>query len=272
MRDWNTGLVVLLGGTEITRCFLATLTNDVGQVVRLTSHDEDLTIGAEVFHKTPGFTLTRYTVKDGGQPATLDLQIPFDEDGPIFVDHIRRGAWRGGRITVWITNFLAPDQREILGTGWVGTTLFSNRIDGHLELVTKADKLRDIFLPTLQPKCDYEFTGNYCQVNAALHTRTGSVLATSSRRSFIITVASAGTLNFSKGRLNWTSGPNTGAKGWVRNWNPSTGITDMVSDFPFEPVIGNTFNILAGCEQNRPACAAYGNLIRFPGFDFVVAE
>lgn len=272
MRDWNTGLVTLLSGTEITRCFLATLTNDVGAVVRLTSHDFDLTVGVELFHKTPGFTLSRYTVKDGGAPATLDIQIPFDADGPIYDDHVRRGAWRGGRITVWITNYLVPSQREILGKGWVGTTRFSSRIDGQLELVTKADKLRDIFLPTLQPKCDYEFTGTYCQVNAATHTRSGSVTAVTNRRKFTITVTSPGTLNFSKGRLHWTSGPNAGAKEWVRNWNATTGVTDMVTDFPFTPVVGNTFSILAGCEQDRAACKAYNNLVRFPGYDFVIAE
>ena len=78
-----------------------------------------------------------------------------------------------------------------------------------------------------------------------------------------------GSLDFTHGKVTWTSGDNSGTTGWVRQWNTGSGLVDMVIDFPFDIEVGNGFNILAGCKKNRTDCAAYNNIDRYGGFDFV---
>jgi uncharacterized phage protein (TIGR02218 family) len=259
----------MLGGSEITRCFLAELQNPTGQMVRLTNHDVDKVIGAETYIKTPGFTLSRYTVKNGGEAATIDFSIPLSDDGPILVDDVRRGAWRGATIIVWIADTASPANRNILAEGFVGRVDFTDRLQGRMELVTLADALKDVVLFTIQPSCPFKFAGRECGAVEATWTRTGTVVTVDSRRRFTATIASPGDLNFSHGKVTWTSGDNAGATGWVRQWISGTGRIDMVTDFPFDIEVGDDFQILAGCRKNRADCASYDNIDRYGGFDFV---
>jgi uncharacterized phage protein (TIGR02218 family) len=259
----------MLSGGEVTRCFLAELTNPTGQTVRLTNHDVDMIVGADTYIKTPGFNLSRYTVKNGGEAATLDFEIPLSDEGPILIEHVRRGAWRGATIIVWVADTAVPAHRNVLAEGFVGRLDFTDRLQGTMELVTLADALKDVLLFTIQPACPFKFCGRECGAVEATWTRAGEVTSVISRRSFTATIASPGALNFAHGKVTWTSGANAGATGWVRDWTSGTGTFAMVTDFPFDIAVGDDFQVLAGCRKNRADCAAYNNIDRYGGFDFV---
>jgi uncharacterized phage protein (TIGR02218 family) len=269
MRSWNATLLTMLGGSEISRCFLAELTSTTGQTVRVTSHDVDRVIGAETYLKTPGFNLTRYTVKNGGEAATIDFEMPLSDDGPILIEDVRRGAWRGATIVLWIAHTATPADRNVLAQGFVGRTDYGDRLQGSMELVTLADALKDIVLFTIQPACPWKFASRQCGAVEATWTRAGAVSSVTSRRKFTATITSPGTLSFTHGKVNWTSGDNAGAEGWVRQWTSGSGLFEMVTDFPFDIQAGDAFDVLAGCQKNRTDCAVYGQLDRYGGFDFV---
>jgi uncharacterized phage protein (TIGR02218 family) len=269
VRSWNAALLTMLGGSEITRCFLAELHNTTGQLVRLTNHDVDKVVGAETYIKTPGFNLSRYTVKNGGEAATIDFEIPLSDDGPILIEDVRRGAWRGATIVLWIADTATPANRNILAEGFVGRTDFTDRLQGRMELVTLADALKDIVLFTIQPACPFKFAGRQCGAVEATWTRAGEVTSVTNRRKFTATITSPGALNFTHGKVAWTSGDNTGAEQWVRQWNAGSGLLEMVTDFPFDIEVGDDFSVLAGCRKNRDDCVFYGNIDRYGGFDFV---
>jgi hypothetical protein len=73
-------------------------------------------------------------------------------------------------ITVWLVpDFDDPSDREILITGFVGKTGFSDRLTGQIEIITKADALADIILPTIQPECGYQLGGPYAASTWRLH-------------------------------------------------------------------------------------------------------
>jgi uncharacterized phage protein (TIGR02218 family) len=248
VRSWNSALLTMLGGTEVTRCFLAELQNPTGQLVRLTSHE---------------------TVKTGGEAATLDFQIPLTDEGPILVEDVRRGAWRGATIVVWIADTATPANRNIIAEGFVGRVDYTDRLDGKIELVTLADALKDVVLVVVQPACPWKFASRQCGASAATWTRAATVTSVTSRRKFTATITSPGALNFTHGRVTWTSGDNDGAQGWVRQWSSGTGLIEMVTDFAFDIEVGNGFDVLAGCKKDRTDCAAYGQINRYGGFDFV---
>jgi uncharacterized phage protein (TIGR02218 family) len=269
MRNWNAALMAMLGGDEITRCYLAELVNPTGQIVRLTNYDVDRTVGGETYVKTPGFELSMYTVKNGGEAATIDFMIPLSDDGPILVEDVRRGAWRGATIVLWIAHTETPANRDIIAQGFVGRTNFSDRLSGQMELVTLADALKDIILFTVQPACPFKFAGPECGADEATWTRAATVTSVTSRRKFTATITSPGTLGFTHGKVTWTSGDNAGAEGWIRRWTSGSGLFEMVTDFPFDIVAGDDFDVLAGCQKTRAACVSYDNIDRYGGFDFV---
>lgn len=270
--DWSPTLVANLSGVEITRCFLIEMANGITPVVRLTDHDQDKTVGSDVFEHSPGFNVTKFSVADGGRPAGLDFDLPFDGDGPIYSDDIKRGAWRGATITVWLADFTNPSDREILITGFVGKTSYSDRLAGSIEIMTKADAFADIILPTVQPKCWYQFGSDPCPVDLGPLTLSATVATVTNNARFTITVTNPDALNFTHGGVTFTSGANTGAKDNVMLWVPGTGTVQMVTGFPFDIEVGDTLTIHAGCKQDRAACKAYGAINRYPGQDFTPGE
>lgn len=271
MRNWSAYLIENLSGDEVTRCFLIEMNSPVLDIVRLTNFDADLLVGANTFSKSSGFNVTRSTVKNGGDPAALDIEIPLSDDGPVYADHVRRGAWRGATAVVWICDPNDPSDREIVIQGFVGLTEFTDRLKGRFEIVTLADALKDIILPTLQPKCELVYCGDRCGVVEATFTKNATVTAVTNRRKFTATITSPGSLDFNHGKVTWLTGDNAGGKEWIRKWTSGTSLIEMVRDFPFDIQIGDTLQILDGCKQTRADCLAHDNLIRFAGFEKVLA-
>lgn len=269
-RNWSSTLVSMLSGGEVTRCFLIQLNNGITSVVRLTSHDTDQVVGADTFLHSPGFKVTRFSLKNGGSPAGLDIELPFDENTAIRAEDVRRGVWRGAAITIWIADFTDPSDREVLVVGYLGLTEFTDRLAGRIQIITLADALADIILPTIQQKCDFQFCGQRCGVVEATYTLPATVLTVVSNTRFTISVSNIYDLNFSKGKVTWLTGSNAGGKFWVRDWNAATSRIDLVTETPFDIEVGDTMNILAGCKQDRTDCTLYGNEHRFHGFEYVV--
>lgn len=264
----------MIAGEEVTRCFLIEIVNPITLcgTVRLTTFDADQTVSGDTFLKSPGFNVTKFTVATGGRPAGLDVSLPFDAEGPIYSDHVKRGAWRGAAVTVWLADFTDPADREIVLSGFVGKTGFTDRLAGRFELVTQSDAFADIVLPTVQPKCWYEFGTSPCPVDLATYTLTATVATVVNNGKFTITVTNPDALDFTHGKVEFTSGDNDGAKERVRRWTSGTGLVEMVVGFPFDIEVGDTLTISAGCKQDRTACKAYGAIDSYPGQDFTPGE
>lgn len=256
-------LISALTEPEIQRCFLAQLYNGY-QTVYMTSWDTDL--GSWL--KTPGFEVSRLSIKNGGEPLGLDIRIPISEDGPIYAEDVRRGQWRGAIFYVWIYMF-PLGTTALLAQGFVGKANFSDRLNGTFELITKADALKDVFLMTVQPACQFQFCGARCGLNEATFTRNATVTDVLSNRVFNVAFSSA--LDFNHGKFSFISGYNTGKSGFIRQFTPSTGLVEMASDFPGDVTIGDAGRMLAGCDHTREDCDNYGNIDRFSGFDYVAA-
>jgi hypothetical protein len=118
--DWSPTLVSELVSLEVGRCFLIELVSPIKGTVRMTDADVDKIVSGNTFVKSPGFTVTKWTVANGGRPAGIDLTLPFDDIGPLLADDIKRGAWRGASITCWVARSADPSDREIIVDGFIG--------------------------------------------------------------------------------------------------------------------------------------------------------
>lgn len=272
-RNWSPTLVSELVSLEVGRCFLIQLVSPIKGTVRMTDADVDKTVSGNTFVKSPGFTVTKWTVANGGRPAGIDLVLPFDDIGPLLADDIKRGAWRGATITCWVARSADPADREIIVDGFVGATQFTDRLTGNIEVVTKGDALADIFLLTIQPMCSFKFGGTECGVDLAPLTLTATVASVTDTGQFTITVTNPGNLDFTHGKVAFTSGANDGFEDWARNWTAGTSLVELVNGTPFDIGVGDTLTISAGCDLTRNGgCKKYNNLNRFPGQDYTPAE
>ncbi|TGU44628.1 DUF2163 domain-containing protein [Mesorhizobium sp. M2D.F.Ca.ET.145.01.1.1] len=275
MRSWSPTLVANLESEEATRCFMIEANNGITPVVRLTDIDKDLTVGLNTFLKSPGFNVSKWTVASGGRPSTIDFTLAIDAAGPIYADHVKRGAWRGALITIWIGNFNNPSDREILVSGFVGLTQSTDRLAGKMQSITKANALSDIILLTVQPKCSFKFGSSQCGVNLGPLTLSATVATVTSTSKFTITVTNPSGFDFTHGGITFTSGANSGAKQWVRRWVSGTSLVELVNGVPFDIQVGDTLTIHAGCDLSRTGahgCKHYNNNNRFPGFDKTPGE
>ncbi|RVC47573.1 DUF2163 domain-containing protein [Mesorhizobium sp. M4A.F.Ca.ET.090.04.2.1] len=277
MRDWSPTLIANLASLQVTRCFLIEMVNPIALcgTVRLTDFDQDRVVGGNTFLKSPGFNVTKFTVSNGGRPAGLDIDLPFDSVGPVYADHVKRGAWRGVPVTVWLADFTNPSDREIVLSGFVGETEFTDRLAGSFKLITKADALADIILFTVQPKCSFRFGSSQCGVDLTPLTLPATVATVTNNGKFTITVTNPSGLNFTHGKVVFTGGDNAGWSDNARRWVSGTSLVELVLPAPFDVQVGDTINISAGCDLSRSGsfgCKHYNNVNRYPGFDFTPGE
>ncbi|WP_292682141.1 hypothetical protein, partial [Mesorhizobium sp.] len=66
--DWSPTFVAKLQGREIRPCCLVEMNNGITPVVRMTDLDIDLIIGGDTFVHSPGFSVTKFSVANGGRP------------------------------------------------------------------------------------------------------------------------------------------------------------------------------------------------------------
>ncbi|RWB66582.1 DUF2163 domain-containing protein [Mesorhizobium sp.] len=274
MRVWSPTLVANLAALQVTRCFQVELANPIVKcgTVRLTDFDQDQVVGGHTFLKSPGFNVTNFTVSDGGRPAGLDIDLPFDAEGPIFSDHVKRGAWRGCPVTVWLADFTNPSDREVILSGFVGETDFTDRLAGSFKLLTKADALADIILPTVQPGCWYKYGSAQCGFDLSTRTLSATVATVTSNSKFTITVSNPSGYDLTHGKVVFTSGDNEGAEDNTRRWVSGTSLVEMVTGFPFDIQAGDTLTITDGCPLTRQGCFDRNNVNRYPGFDHTPGE
>lgn len=71
---------------------------------------------------------------------------------------------------------------------------------------------------------------------------------------------------FDRGKVTFTSGPNTGISRTVQSF--VGGVFTFAFGFPAAPAAGNTFNAVRGCLLTMADCTAQSNLIHFRGQPF----
>jgi uncharacterized phage protein (TIGR02218 family) len=273
MRSWSPTLVANLASEEATRCFMIEANNGITPVVRLTDIDKDLTVGLNTFAKSPGFTVSKWTVASGGRPSSIDFNLAIDANGPIYAEHVKRGAWRGALITIWIGDFTNPSDRAILVSGFIGLTQSTDRLSGKMQGITKADALADIILYTVQPKCSLQYGSLRCGATPTVFTATVATVTNNGK--FTITVTNPDNLDLTHGKIVFTSGANAGAEGNTRRWVSGTSLVESVLPFPFDIQVGDALTISDGCDLSRAGpsgCKFHNNINRFTGFDKTPGE
>ena len=283
MRAATAGMITLLNtGRQFFVADLYTITLYDGTILRYTSADIDLTVGANTFLSAdpnggaPILKRSRCKWSLGLQTNTLEVKIIayllHTINGIPWMQFIRNGGLDGARIELdrLITDSWADTSRGVLR--WFAGNVSDVEVSRtEASLSVKDDlELLNIKLPKeiYQPGCRFTLFDPGCGLNKNSFALARTVNASSTTTRLLTSSAGQAAGYFDSGYLFFTTGPNAGAQRTVRKWD-GLGL-DLALPLPYTPVTGNAFTIYPGCDKKQLTCQVkFNNLIKFGGQPYV---
>jgi uncharacterized phage protein (TIGR02218 family) len=146
---------------------------------------------------------------------------------------------------------------------------------GSVALTVSADTIMlDTQIPqkVYQPSCAHTLYDSQCGLSEAAFTESATVLNSNPAGGEIWFNSSNGAGFFTLGRMTFTSGQNAGFSRTVKFHSNDAGVAVAIPNapFPFPTPIGDSFNIIAGCDKLRGTCAAkFSNASQFLGWEYM---
>ncbi len=256
-------------------------------VFRYTSLDVDYAWGQESF-KTCGGMMPSAS-EDGstvGAVSNQELRGIFKDDGITEAD-LYAGLFNDAFVEVWIKSW-DSDSTEVpqrIAAGWTGN-LSHEEGTFNMEVVGPGARLdQQAIVQVFGPGCRWVFGSVECGFDREAVKLTGTVQASFTRGLFIGDVASlssglssgagSGGMQWENGLIRWLDGPNAGLECEIKTavFNLDQVDVELWELAGFRPEIGDSFDILPGCDLSWATCKnVYNNGINFGGFKDVPGE
>ena len=255
---------------------LYTFTLVDGTILRYTSADVSITVGARVFdHAGPMISRSRTRIALGVSVDSLDLEITATSatllSGLPWLQAITNGALDGAMVELERA-FASSPGAAIAGT----VLLFVGRISDTNTESLKARVIVRSYLELLntslprnlyQPSCGYSVYGSGCGLSRATFAVNSSAAAGSTRQVINCALTQAAGY-FTIGDIQFTSGQNLGVIRTVKSYTP--GIVNLAYPLPKNVSVGDTFSIAPGCDKRETTCTGtFNNKARFKGFPHI---
>lgn len=269
------GLVVIgrASACSTHRCTIWSIDRKDGVSFHFTSHDEDVVFGAHTYRKCHSLKDTASEQSaEAGEVGNIELSGLIDDDAISDAD-LFAGLFDDAYIQVWRISWDDPtDLIERVAAGNAGKVSQGARGWTSEVLGPGARMAQKALLLAVVPGCRFHFGDPAtCGVDAESMAIGGSVVASSSRAYFrtdvIDPVISA---QWDQGKLRWLYGANAGQECEVMTVDFVTGIIVLWSPAGFVPQVGDSFELLPGCDLAFDGgCTVYNNKDRFGGFPHV---
>lgn len=256
-----------------TPAYALRVTRKDAEVFGFTSARRSVEIGGVMYDAAQGLDASAIVASAGLDTDNLELTTL--DDGTLFTHaDVVGGVWQGAAFLIFKYNWAAPtDGTEAVMAGTFGNV--------GLKQGAVVVELRGLQQYLQQPvgnitskTCRARFAdyprpngNNRCGLNPATWTYAHTVGAVTSRREFaIVRTGDALADNWlTEGLLTFTGGPNAGHVAKVRSH--TSGVVVLATDLPYLPVLGDTFNALAGCRKrlDEDCAGKFSNERRFQG-------
>jgi uncharacterized phage protein (TIGR02218 family) len=142
-----------------------------------------------------------------------------------------------------------------------------------VELTVSSESIRlDTQIPSLvyQPSCTHTLYDSGCALSRAPFTASCTVVI-GSNKSNLLFVDVNGVGFFDLGKVTFTSGLNNALTRTVKAHTVGmVSVVALTENLPFQPAVGDTFIITAGCDKLRSTCTAkFNNAVHFLGWEYM---
>jgi len=286
MKDISVALKAHYAGNVLTLATIWRITLISGTIKYFTDHDKDITYDGETYLATGG-----YSASDIQSTSALNVDN-LEVNGFLLAPHISRdellaGRWNHAKVEIMRVNYKDLTMlHEDLGTGRLGEVKIGrNKFTAELRLLMQPLQ-RNIGSLT-SPVCRYDLGDSRCTKDLTDYTvLAAEVTSLIDERTFItdlpsstvrLTPSTTGAPTddyFQGGPLTWVSGNSEGLKREVELYDAATGTVTLAVGMYDTIQVGDTFNIVSGCNKLlKTGSAAYngdckikfGNVINFGG-------
>jgi uncharacterized phage protein (TIGR02218 family) len=253
------------------------LTRKDGQQLRFTNHDAGITHADQLYTPTGALSATAKQRIEGLRDRNVDFRGALVSDAITYAD-LLAGKYRQAKIEEYLMDWRYPWADPFASyTYFIVQTTFTGEIwEAQAEGLTH--RLKQQVGRVYGRTCDVHAFGDArCVghgdggvVSEAAWTDGGTVTGVNvSRKDFNTTLTQ--TTNWYKyGYVRWTSGLNTGLTMEVNKSYGTAGRVTLWLKMPYDIAVGDTFNIVAGCDRLMGTCSGkFNNLINFRGFPYI---
>lgn len=239
------------------------ITRSDGMELGFTDHDAALTFDGLVYDSIAGFTPTTVESKSNMSVDNLDVEGQTFST-KITEEELLAGLYDFAEIEIFIVNYEDLTQgkmivkRGSLGEVTLNAQMFQAEVRGLTQYLSQT--IGEVF----SPSCRAILGDSRCNVALAGFTVSATVDEVTNNQTFKASTLSQAAGWFTGGEVIWTSGNNAGRRMEVKEFAS----TQVVLALPMGKSIqvGDTFNIVAGCDKTREACQSkFSNIINFRG-------
>jgi len=264
MKTVSAALKAHLEGNVLTACTLWKVTRTDGLVFGFTDHDQDVTFSGVTYLAATGHNPS--SIKTTSQLSVDNLEVQsMLSSSTITEPDIHAGLWDFAEVLIQLVNYEDLTMGSmILRQGWLGN-IKTGRYNFIAELRGMMQPLQQTIGRVYTPSCDAALGDARCGVILANFTVSGNVTAVSSSRVFTDSARAEADGYFEGGLVTWTGGANDGYRMEVKTF--ANGVVTMQQPMPNTIVVGDTYNMSAGCDKLRATCIAkFNNIVNFRGF------
>jgi uncharacterized phage protein (TIGR02218 family) len=259
-------------------CWLITRVD--GNVYAWTDCDQPLTVGGHTYSPLEGYSPS---ANEGKSDFSVDnMEVVGFLDSPAITEiDVAQGKWDYAALDVFMVNRNAISHGNYyMRHGWLGQVkiqtpgVYTAEIRGLSQAVQ--NNLGDLITPTCRwTFCDANPSGSvlnsHCTLNVATFTTSGvAVTSVSSNQEWVASSLTQAAGYFAFGYLTWLTGNNAGVSADIQG-HGSGGV--ILTQLPAigNVQVGDTFNIVAGCQKRyaQDCVAKFSNGINFGGFPYL---
>ena len=251
--------------TTLATCWKITRTD--GVVKTFTDLDSDIVFASLTYLSIAGFTPSSVETKDNFSVDNVEVQGMF-QTGYITAPDLLAGKYDFAEVEIFIVNYMDISQgRMLLRRGRLGEVTMQK--DTFIaELRGLAENLQQTIGELYQPSCRAILGDSECKKVLTSFTFTGTVTTVTSGLIFTSNALTQAAGYFTGGQITWTSGNNNGLKMEVKEFANKQVV--LAQAMPYAIQVGNSFQIVAGCDKTHQTCISkFNNIINFRGEPFV---
>jgi len=243
-----------------------------GEIYGFTSHDQSVTIAAQLYDSAPGLDVSQLVCTAGF--AVDNLELTTLDDRTVFTrDDVLSRRWDNASFYLFKFNWNGlTDGVEPCMKGTFGMVTLRKQ-----SVVVELRGLQQYFQqPVGNPStktCRAHFAdfptqngNNRCGLVAATFTTTGTITSVVSNQDFTASALAGATDYYTEGVLTWTAGNNIGLRQKIKT-HTTGGVLSLSLPMVLTVQVGDTFSIIAGCRKrmNEDCSTKFSNQLNFQG-------